>query len=323
MANPKTTPTKRRRLGKGLHAMVEAHTNKQETDQNTNKIKSHTNSHNLEEARPPELAGGRVADIGVDAIEPNRHQPRKQFDDEALSALADSIRAVGVIQPIIVRRAAGPGRYELIAGERRWRASKLAGLATIPAIVRESDERTAAEAALIENLQREDLNPIERSEGLRGLIERFGLTQQEAASRVGLDRSSVANLLRLHELEPEIRAMLREGRLGFGHGKALLSISAGQQRLVAAGRAAEGGWSVRRLEDEARGRTEKPSSHHDEGTGSVEMQDLEKRLGAHLGTKVRVHAGRNGHGTLVIRFFGLDHFDDLMSRIGYRETDAI
>ncbi|MBZ0172589.1 MAG: ParB/RepB/Spo0J family partition protein, partial [Phycisphaerales bacterium] len=185
-------------------------------------------------------SGERVIAIALEDIEPGRHQPRTRFDDTALAALSDSIRAVGVIQPIVVRPAETPGRYELVAGERRWRASKLAGLATIPALVRETSERSAAEAALIENLQREDLNPLERAAGLRGLVDRFGLTQQEVATRVGLDRSSVSNLLRLLELEPAISAMLETGELGLGHGKALLSAAPGQTRVELAKRAVGG-----------------------------------------------------------------------------------
>jgi ParB family chromosome partitioning protein len=199
------------------------------------------------------------------------------------------------------------------------RAAKLAGLERIPAIVREADERAAAEAALIENLQREDLNPIERSDGLRGLIDRFGLTQQEVGERVGLDRSSVANLLRLGELEPEIRELLASGALGLGHGKALLPLSPGPGRVRAARQAASAGWSVRRLE--SFGRTPEREAPAGEGA-SVETRDLERRLGEFLGTKVRVQASRSGSGTLTIRFFNLDHFDDLMSRIGYEPSDG-
>ncbi len=263
---------------------------------------------------------GGVVEVGLDAISPGRYQPRTSFDDQALASLAESIRAVGVIQPIVVRPGNDQGRYELVAGERRWRAAKLAGLSTIPVIVRQTDDQTAAEAALIENLQREDLNPIERAEGLRGLIDRFGLTQQEIAQRIGLDRSSVANLLRLLELEPEIREMIETGSLGLGHGKALLSRPPGDSRVALARRAAQGGWSVRRLESESKSAR---STAKIRPTVYVEMQDLEKRLEAYLGTKVRVHAGRGGNGTLEIRFFGLDHFDDLMSRIGFMESGSL
>lgn len=319
MASSNTTPKRKRRLGKGLHAIV--------GESNTKQI-ANTNLQNEQGAHQAVGRVGitdssrshRVLELRLEVIDPGSHQPRTRFDDAALSALADSIQAVGVIQPVVVRPSTA-GRYELIAGERRWRASKLAGLATIPAIVRESDDRAAAESALIENVQREDLNPIERAEGLRGLIDRFGLTQQEVASRVGLDRSSVTNLLRLLDLEPEIRSMLESGALALGHGKVLLSMPPGEPRVRRATDAAGGGWSVRRLESETRNPVKTAPGPNPADEASVEMRDLEKRLGEHLGTKVRLRADQRGRGTMVIRFFGLDHFDDLMSRLGFRETN--
>lgn len=321
MTDSRTAQAKRRRLGKGLQSIVGTQPVHIDTQQNTNNIPG-PSSHNGQAAHVP---ADRIIEIGVDKIDAGRAQPRTRFDETALSTLADSIRAVGVLQPVVVRPAAG-GRYELIAGERRLRASELAGRATIPAVVREMDDRTAAESALIENLQREDLNPIERALGIRGLIDRFGLTQQDVATRVGLDRSSVANLLRLIELEPEIRSLLETGELGLGHGKALLSFPPGPARVTVATRAAREGWSVRRLEGEAKSggvavsRPEKLSTDQADDDALVEVRDLERRLGEHLGTKVRVRAGRGGKGSLEIRFFGLDHFDDLMSRIGFADA---
>lgn len=321
MTDSRTAQTKRRRLGKGLQSIVGTHPVHVDPQQNHNKPTLDP-SHN---GQIHVAATDRVIEIDVEKIDAGRSQPRTRFDGAALSALADSIRAVGVLQPVVVRPAVG-GRYELIAGERRLRASGLAGRATIPAVVREMDDRTAAESALIENLQREDLNPIERALGIRGLIDRFGLTQQDVATRVGLERSSVANLLRLIELEPEIRSMLESGELGMGHGKALLSFSPGSARVTVASRAAREGWSVRRLEAEAKSGGASPIHPVVVGTGEaddgahVEVRDLERRLGEHLGTKVRLRAGRGGKGSLEIRFFGLDHFDDLMSRIGFTDS---
>ncbi|USO00111.1 MAG: ParB/RepB/Spo0J family partition protein [Phycisphaeraceae bacterium] len=327
MSESKPTSAKRRRLGKGLHAIVGAHPAAINTEQKQIIQSHHERPAGHRHVSPAEPVvevdhGDRVVLIALDRITPGRHQPRSSFDDAALASLADSIRAVGVIQPIVVRSAGSDG-FELIAGERRWRAARLAGHSEIPAIVRESDERTSAEAALIENIQREDLNPIERAEGLRGLLDRFGLTQQEIAARVGLDRSSVSNLIRLLELEPGIRSLLETGHLGLGHGKALLSVEPGGTRESLAKRAADGGWSVRRLEAESKKAALVVRRGAKEPDDEIEMRDLEKRLGEHLGTKVRIRAGRGGRGTLVIGFFGLDHFDDLMSRIGYTESNGI
>ena len=260
--------------------------------------------------------------IPLEQIRAGGHQPRTHFDEGALESLAASIRSVGVIQPITVRPASG-GSYELIAGERRWRASKLAGLATIPVIVTDADEQAAAETALIENLQREDLNPIERSEAIRRLIDRFGLSQSAVADRVGLDRSSVSNLLRLADLEAPIRAQLAGGAISLGHGKALLSLQPGAERVRLADLAGREGWSVRRLEEEGRRRKNGGGAEqaHETGpaseSGDVETRALERRLSEHLGTKVSLRVDKSGKGLVQIRFFDLDHFDDLMSRIGF------
>lgn len=289
------------------------------------------------ESRPVEERGevgglAGVRRIALDEIRAGEHQPRTHFDEEALASLAASIRSVGVIQPITVRPATGGG-FELIAGERRWRASKLAGLADIPAIITHADEQAAAETALIENLQREDLNPIEKADAIRGLIDRFAFSQSMVAERVGLDRSSVSNLLRLADLEEPIRDLLASGLLGLGHGKALLSMMPGRSRIETAAKASREGWSVRRIEEESRKqRASDPSSGLPSGSssgvgasgvgaasgdGDVETRALEKRLSEHLGTKVNLRVDRSGKGVVQIRFFDLDHFDDLMSRIGF------
>lgn len=321
--------SKRRRLGRGLQAIVAPHPGQANTEHNTNHshemagvvvVEAKSGSESPVQGDGPGGEHGVVRSIRLDRIDPGKHQPRTRFDEEALASLAASIRAVGVIQPVVVRPGAG-GRFELIAGERRVRAAGLAGLEEIPAIVRESDERSAAESALIENLQREDLNPIERGEGIKGLMDRFGLTQQEVASRVGLERTSVSNLVRLLELEAEIRALLVEGALGLGHGKVLLSMMPGAARIGYARRCARENWSVRRLESAVKSSIHRPVAVRQGGVVSAETADLEKRLGEHLGTRVRVRAGREGRGSLMIRFYNLDHFDDLMSRIGYRAED--
>lgn len=291
----------------------------------------------------PETADTRdkVVTLNVDDIVPSPFQPRRVFNQEALERLAASIRSAGVMQPILVRRrtgagvatgaVGGEGAYELVAGERRWRAAKLAGLEAVPAIIAELGDEQAAEWALIENVQREELSAMERAWALRSLIERFGLTHAAAAEKVGLDRSSVTNLVRLTELEEPIRALLDEGRLSVGHGKALLAAPAGPGRIALARRAAEGGWSVRKLElaapalQHAADQNDAPSKPEDEErrleakARELGRIELERQLGEHLGTKVHVRTGRGGsRGKLVIEFYDLDHFDGLMARIGFQ-----
>jgi ParB family chromosome partitioning protein len=261
--------------------------------------------------------------IPVTAIHPSPHQPRREFDDESLRQLADSIQSAGLMQPIVVRPAGGEGTYELIAGERRWRASKLANFKNIPAIVRDVDDHTAAEWSLIENLQREDLNPLERAEAFAHLADQFALTHQDIADRVGLDRSTVANHFRLLTLDEETRTAVASGTLTMGHAKALLSIVNLSTRAALARQCIGQGWSVRELERRARhavaaadgagaplGGTAKAAHPH--------LVDLERRLGTHLGTKVHVQQHKKkGSGRLTIEFYNLEQFEGLMQRLGF------
>jgi ParB family chromosome partitioning protein len=243
-----------------------------------------------------------------------------------------------MLQPVIVRPipeserpAMGADgdtsiRFELIAGERRWRAAKMAGLATVPAIVRAMDDQESGLAALIENVQREDLNPIERSDGLQRLIDEFGLTHQELATRVALDRSSVTNLLRLKDLDPFTRDSVRSGRLSQGHAKALLAIAdPGVRRQMAAATIA-GDWSVRELERRVRllsaeRETSPVAAIPAPSAPSAHVADLERRLSEHLGSRVRIQLGRKkGTGRVVLEFFNLDQFDGLLSKLGFEST---
>jgi ParB family transcriptional regulator, chromosome partitioning protein len=265
--------------------------------------------------------------IGLTAIVPSRFQPRKVMDDEAIARLADSIKRSGLMQPVVVRPT-GSG-YELIAGERRWRAAKLAGLAAIPALVREVGDEQAAEWGLIENVQREDLNAMERAWALRDLASKFGLQHTELADRVGLDRSTVANLIRLTELESEITDLIAKGKLSAGHGKALLMVPAGPRRIGLAIEAAESNdVSVRELEMKARltaaevakeqGAPARQMSQAD--TARVAgLRDLERQISEHLGTKAFITTNRTGKkGRLVIEFYGIDHFQGVLARMGVR-----
>ena len=263
-----------------------------------------------------------IALIELKRIRPNPMQPRTGFDEAGLDSLAASIRAAGVMQPIIVRpNRAAAGEYEIVAGERRWRAAHRVGLATIPAVIRDLDDHTAAEWALVENLQREDLDAIEQAEAFSTLIRQFHLTHQDVADRVGLDRSTVSNSLRLLELDENCRRAVRSGRLSAGHARALLSVASQSDRQRLSKAAIQAGWSVRELENRCRavgqaaGQTalptiSKPSNAH--------LEDLQRRLGEHLGTRVTIQPGRKkGAGVITIHFYDLDQFDGLMQKFGF------
>lgn len=257
--------------------------------------------------------------LSISAIEPNRHQPRQRFDPIAIRSLAQSILSEGVMQPIVVRPRAGKKKqFEIIAGERRWRAAQEAGLKEIPAVVRDISDEKAAEWALIENLQREDLNPIEKAEAFQRLGDQFGLSHSEIAKRVGLERSSVSNLLRLLYLSDFVRDMIRESLLSMGQARAIAGLEDPAQQRGLAERAVREGLSVRQVEAEAKrlqsgGATQSPSK-----TASVSpvLSDMEKQIGQQLGTKVKIKTGRKkGAGTLSIEFYSLDQFDALMGRL--------
>jgi ParB family chromosome partitioning protein len=241
------------------------------------------------------------------------------FDEASLQQLASSVLQSGIMQPILVRRVGA--KHELIAGERRWRAAKLAGLEKVPTIVRMLSDEETAEWALVENIQREDLNAMDRAVALRGLMQRFGLTQEAIAKKVGLDRSSVANLIRLNDLEPQITSLIAEGKLSAGHGKALLSMPAGDARVNAATLAANFGWSVRRLEqagqDAANAIEEAKTESPEQRQRNAVLRDLERQIGQHLGTKVSILTDANGkRGRMIVEFYGLDHFDGLLTKLG-------
>ena len=294
---------------------------------------------------------GRGSEIAVDQIVPNPYQPRRDFDPAAITTLAASILRSGLMQPIIVRpapetppQAAGedsvisPERrsntgthhrvvYEIVAGERRWRAAREAGLVTIPAVVRELSDAQAAEWALIENMQREDLNPIERGFGLRALADQFSLSHTHVGQRVGLERSTVANLIRLTELEEDIQQLVADGALSMGHARALLGVPAGDARCKLAAVAAREGWTVRATEHACRERSQNKVRTKDgkntknPNTGQSQREsviaDLEKRISASLGTKVTIAMRRKGNqGRILIEFYDLEHFEDLMERMG-------
>ena len=252
--------------------------------------------------------------IPVDLIQRGRFQPRVHFEPQALQELADSIRMQGVIQPIVVRPT-GTGSYELIAGERRWRASQLAGLDTIPAVVRELDDQTAAAISLIENIQREDLNPLEESRALQRLIDEFTMTHQEVADSVGRSRTAVTNLLRLRELNEDVKTLVDEKRIEMGHARALLAISGGDQSLLAK-RVADKGMSVRETEALVR-RHLNPDSQTAAAATRIDpdIRRLSEELSERIGAPVLLENKAGGKGKLIISYSSLDELDGILTRI--------
>ena len=257
-----------------------------------------------EQQAQPEKAGreaDEVRQLPITSIDPNRDQPRRVFKEDALQELAQSIRSVGVLQPIIV--AEREGRYEIIAGERRYRAARLADLETIPAIVRDWDEQKRLEAALIENLQRDDLNPIEEAAGVKSLMDQAGLTQEEAAARLGRSRPALANLLRLLTLHPMVRQMLTEGRLSAGHGRALAGVDERRQ-IQLANLTVQQGWSVRQLE---RICAQPPAKEDKKPAPKKEPQlkELEGMARDLFGTRVKLD-GDFERGKIVLSYYSAD-----------------
>ncbi|MBK1671935.1 chromosome partitioning protein ParB [Ectothiorhodospira shaposhnikovii] len=267
--------------------------------------------------RPEPEAGGAdgagLRHIPVEQISRGRYQPRVNMRPEALEALADSIRAQGVVQPVVVRSVSGG--YELVAGERRWRAAQMAGLREIPAVVREVPDQAAAAMALIENIQREDLNPLEEANALQRLIHEFGMTHQQAAEAVGRSRAGVTNLLRLLDLEGPVKVLLDEGRLEMGHARALLALVEGEQ-VAAARQVAEKQLSVRETERLVQsllknaGQEAAPPPPR-----NPDVTRLESELSDRLGAKVNIQYNTRGKGRLVIQYNSLDELDGILGHI--------
>jgi ParB family chromosome partitioning protein len=287
--------TKKARLGRGLDALLGA-------------------------APEPGEQGGPVGEelrqLPVGLLQRGRYQPRTHMDEEALADLAASIRAQGVVQPILVRETA-TGRYEIVAGERRWRAAELAGLATVPAVVRPIPDEMAMAVALIENIQREDLNPIEQAAGLKRLMEEFGMTHQQVAERIGRSRTGVTNLLRLLSLPPAVREHLEAGRIDMGHARALLALP-GERQVEAAEIIMHRRLSVRQAEQLVRrllagdGRAQRNAA--EPAARDADVARLEQELSERLGAAVNIQHGRR-RGRVVIEYHSLDELDGILSRI--------
>jgi len=277
----------------------------------------------------PAVGEPGIRHLPVAQITPNRAQPRQRFDDASLKTLADSIRADGLMQPIIVRplpdTTPDGHAFELVAGERRWRAAQLAGLDALPAIVHELNDRQLAEWALIENLQREDLNPIDKAHAIAQLLDRYELSHQEVGERLGIDRSHISNLLRLRQLEPSTQALMADGLLTMGQARAIAGLSDAVAQAELGKRAVREGLSVRKVEAIVRDINKSSGS---QGTGgrpsksaakANHFADLERQISEALGTRVAIKPGRKkGAGALTLEFYSLDQFDDLLDRLGVK-----
>ncbi|MGH7543262.1 MAG: ParB/RepB/Spo0J family partition protein [Gemmatimonadota bacterium] len=287
--------TQRKRLGKGLGALL--------------------GESAVEAARRP---GGETERVAVERIEPNRHQPRVRFDDEGIAELAASIAQMGILQPLLVTPLED-GRYMLVSGERRLRAARRAGLPTVPVVVREADDRELLELALVENLQREDLDPIEEATGYRELVDAFEMTQAEVAERVGRSRPAIANAIRLLDLPDEVQGLVRGGGLSAGHGRALLGLADRRGIAPLARKVVRDGLNVRQVERMVK-RENRGSSGKDPGARRPAPDELERRrveedLQRALGTRVRLHTDRSGKGRLEIDFFSFDDLERIVQRL--------
>jgi ParB family chromosome partitioning protein len=268
-------------------------------------------------ADAPAAAGAeRGASLPIGALQPGRYQPRTHMDEAALGELADSIRAQGVLQPILVRPV-GEGRHEIIAGERRWRAARLAGLAEVPVLIRDIPDEAALAMALIENIQREDLNPLEEAQGIERLVREFGMTHQAAAEAVGRSRTAVTNLLRLLNLPPPVQEQLVAGALEMGHARALLALPGATKQIEFGRVVAERGLSVRETERLVARALAAPPARRPRAADRDVLR-LEETIADALGASVRLKPGRKGAGRLEIQYRSLDQFDALLARLGVR-----
>jgi ParB family chromosome partitioning protein len=251
--------------------------------------------------------------LPIDLLQRGKYQPRTHMNGEALQELADSIKVQGVVQPIVVRPL-GAGRYEIVAGERRWRAAQMAGLHSVPAVVRDIPDEAAIAIALIENIQRENLNPVEEAMALQRLIDEFGMTHQQTAESVGRSRAAVTNLLRLLTLNPDVRQMLEEGRMDMGHARALLALT-GKAQSDAARQVVDKGLSVRETEQLVRRLTERPHAPKSVRAKDPDIRALEEKLADRLGARVVIQHASSGKGKLVIDYHSMDELDGILARI--------
>jgi len=298
---------KKTALGRGLATLLPA-------------ARGNANAAAAPQPAPAHLAGEAVLQLAIDKIQRNPYQTRTTFDESALNELAASIKASGVLQPIMVRHIKSPdgkdGKYQLIAGERRWLASQRAGRTTVPAIVKHVSNEQAMEMTIIENLQREDLNPIEQALAFDRLSREFGLTQEQMAQKTGKDRSSVSNYLRLLKMPQEVQAGLGNGKLSFGHAKALMMLDNHEQILWAALRIVKDNLSVRQTEELAHKLLDPPDAPRkkDEKPADPNVREAERQLRESLGLKVRIQ-DKNGKGKIVIEYASIEDFDRVIESL--------
>jgi ParB family transcriptional regulator, chromosome partitioning protein len=297
--------TRRDRLGRGLGALLADYA----------------------EESPAAGPGGHARSIAVAAVVPNPFQPRREFGEEELAELAASMRANGLLQPIVVRPApdAAPGRWELVAGERRWRASMRLGWTEIPATVRDIDDRTMLVLALVENVQRAELSPLEEAEAFQRLGDEFSLSHQEIAELVGRERSTISNTLRLLQLPTSVRSMVSDGRLSAGHARALLGLNNEHLMSEVAHQAVDEGWSVREVESRVQRARPAGRSTNDRlqpEAGAAERL-LEEELQRRLGTPVRIRSGRGMKGRIEIPFYGAEDFERIFELIAGRPASDV
>ena len=266
---------------------------------------------NVEEIEEPQLLeeNDKLRTLKITEVEPNREQPRKTFNQESLEELAESIKTYGIIQPIVVSKQ--DGYFGIVAGERRWRAAKLAGLEEIPAIIREDDEQTNKEIALIENIQREDLNPYEKAVGIRHLMDKYGLTQEEVSKKIGKSRSSVSNTVRILNLAPDVLELVKQGKLTEGHCKALAGITDEKRQYEVAIRMIEKGMSVRQAEN--KNRTTKKEKTLDPKYKYL-YDDIEDKFQGFFGTKVKLDQGKR-KGRIIIEYNNNDDLERMLNLI--------
>lgn len=263
-----------------------------------------------------EDSGDRLTTLPVSDIRPGKYQARVQIDDAALQELAESIKAQGIIQPVVVREQGGK-QYELIAGERRWRAAQLAGLTEVPVVIKNVDDRTTMAMGLIENIQRENLNPIEEAQGLRRLIDEFELTHETVAEALGRSRSAISNSLRLLKLPEPVQELLFQRHLEMGHARALVSLSVNEQ-LELAQKAVKNGWSVREMEKRSQAMQHSGSSAPTEKRLDPDVQRLNESLTQQLNTTTEIKTRDRKKGKIILHFDSADAFDDLMKRLGVK-----
>jgi ParB family transcriptional regulator, chromosome partitioning protein len=290
---------KKRGLGKGLDVLLGG--------------RSEAMAETVVQAPPGQRDGGHRL-VPIEHLKPGRYQPRTRMDQDGLDALAASIRAEGILQSLVVRDVGG-GELEIVAGERRWRAAQLAGLTEVPVVVRDLDDRSALAIALIENIQRRDLNPLEEAAALARLVEEFEMTHEAVASAVGRSRATVSNLLRLLDLHPEVRRMVLDGMLDMGHARALLVLD-GPKQLALARRVGAEGLSVRQIEALVRSaQSAAPPTPPRPSAADPDTRVLQQRLSDRLGAAVRIEQGRGGRGRLVILYNSYDELEGILEHL--------